>query len=73
MTHTYALMEVSKSTYDEVMTKLVSAGYQHAIHDSNEGPVLDLHGIALSCGPDLGGDVVFDGKKFTLDEAKPLA
>jgi hypothetical protein len=49
-THTYALLEVSGSTYDEIKAKLVAAGYDSHVL----APVLDgdrervhLQGIAI--------------------------
>lgn len=45
MTYTFALMQVSKATYDEIKQKLEEAGYGHAIHDDGN---LDMHGIALT-------------------------
>lgn len=50
MTHTYALLTVSGSTYREVRRLLLDAGYSHAIHvdgDPREPEVIDMHGIAL--------------------------
>lgn len=48
MTYTYALMEVSESTYREISQKLWAAGYRHAFHEDQNGqPTLDMHGIAL--------------------------
>lgn len=44
MTHTYALLSVSKGTYDEVRKLLTAAGYDHAFNDRGE---IDMHGIAL--------------------------
>jgi len=41
MSHTYALLPVSRSTYDEIRGKLQQAGY------SVSDPELDMHGIAL--------------------------
>lgn len=48
-THTYAILEVSASAYDEIKSKLEAAGYQHAFHDDKDedGIVIDMHGIAL--------------------------
>lgn len=46
-THTYALMDVSKKTHDEIKGKLLEAGYSHAVHKEPEGMLLDMHGIAL--------------------------
>lgn len=47
MTYTYALMDVSEATYQEIKAKLLEAGYSHALHDGDDGIVLDMHGIAL--------------------------
>ncbi len=49
MTHTYALMEVSRAAFDEIKAKLLAAGYDHAVHD--DGATLDMHGIALVVDP----------------------
>lgn len=43
MSRTYVIMEVSESTYDEILGKLREANYDHAIHED----VLDMDGIAL--------------------------
>lgn len=43
-THTFALMEVSDATFEEVARKLREAGYDHAFVDGH----LDMHGIALA-------------------------
>ena len=44
MTHTYAAMEVTAATFEEVELKLQEAGYvAHAI----EHKTLDMHGVAL--------------------------
>jgi hypothetical protein len=54
MTHTYAIVEVSPSVYDEVKATLIAAGYEHAI-DDREG-VIDLDGLALQSDPSLAKD-----------------
>ena len=46
MTYTFATMDVSKKTYDEIAGKLREAGYDHAFVDG----ALDMHGIALTKG-----------------------
>jgi hypothetical protein len=47
MTHTYAILEISKAAYDEIRAKLKAAGYGH-VFDQDEGKeVIDMHGIAL--------------------------
>lgn len=44
-THTYAILEVSQSAFDEIKAKLVEADYGHAF--SQDGKTIDMHGIAL--------------------------
>lgn len=46
MTHTYALLELSQSAYDEIAGKMRDAGYGHAF-DKEEGAI-DMHGIGVS-------------------------
>lgn len=48
MTHTYALMKVSRETFKEIHAKLLEAGYEEQVHD--DGTTLDMHGIALIQG-----------------------
>lgn len=48
-THTIAGMEVSKATYDEIKSKLVAAGYHHAI--LQDEAMLDMTGIGLVVEP----------------------
>lgn len=48
MTHTYAVLDVSPKTYQEIRKKLLDAGYQHAIHGDEAGEVIDMVGIAIS-------------------------
>lgn len=48
MTHTYAVLEVSHETWNEISQKLRAAGYDHSFHESRtDGLVIDMHGIAL--------------------------
>jgi hypothetical protein len=53
MTHTYAVLEVSRACYDEIRALLVAAGYEHALstRDRDYGEVIDMHGIALGAEP----------------------
>ena len=51
MTYTYAILDVSRATYDEVRRLLDSAGYQHVF----DRDVIDMHGIALRA---VGADAV---------------
>lgn len=51
MTYTYAILTVTQAAWDEIETKLRAAGHEQAIHtDDDEGPLLDMHGIALQRG-----------------------
>lgn len=43
MTYTFAELEVSESTFDEIAQKLKDAGYDHAFIDN----AIDMHGIGL--------------------------
>ena len=45
MTHTYALLDVSYTAYDEIRARLVEHGYDHAVHHEDE--CLDMHGLGL--------------------------
>lgn len=45
VTHTYALLEVSRATFEEIACKLRDAGYDHAFIEDGE---IDMHGIALA-------------------------
>lgn len=54
VTHTYAVLEVSKATFDEIASKLREAGYSHAFHSESHGAdreqkdvIIDMHGIGL--------------------------
>jgi len=42
-THTYAILDVSHATYDEIARKLKAAEYWHAF----DRDVIDMHGIGL--------------------------
>jgi len=47
MAHTYAILEVSYPTYQEIYALLRSADYGHAIRAASDGEVIDMDGIAL--------------------------
>ena len=36
-TRTYAILEVSEATFEEIEAKLQAAGYEHAIHQDAPG------------------------------------
>jgi hypothetical protein len=46
MTYTYAILDVSRATYEEVALLLRAAGYDHCF----DRDVIDMHGIALRIG-----------------------
>ena len=46
-THTFALMEVSPSTFEEVREKLAAAGYDHALISEGGKLHLDMQGVAF--------------------------
>jgi hypothetical protein len=48
MSHTYAILELSKAAVDEIRKKLADNGYDHAFHGDW---IIDMHGIAVSYGP----------------------
>lgn len=58
MTHTYAVLEVPRAVYAAVRAILDRAEYSHAFHESQDGEVIDMHGIALrSNGAAPGTDI----------------
>lgn len=46
-THTYVVMEVSESTFNEIRAQMLQADYRHAFMD--DGQTIDMHGIAVTC------------------------
>lgn len=49
MTHTYTILEVSETTYSEIMQALKAAGYEDSFHDDKDyGTVIDMGGLALA-------------------------
>ena len=83
MTHTFSLLEVSHSTYDEIESLLREAGYGHAFIEN----AIDMHGIALTravkassadsvrCDPDCGCgiDGTFGHTEDTYESRKSKA
>lgn len=43
-THTYAVLKVSQSAYDEIRQKLQTAAYDHAFYSDG---IIDMQGIAI--------------------------
>lgn len=55
-TRTMAIIPVSARTWAEVHDKLKATGiYDHAIADSEGGPIIDLHGLALQATTEEAG------------------
>lgn len=54
-THTYAVLEISQSAYDEIHEKLSVAGYHHAFDNDDGAPIIDMHGIAVKAKPSVRG------------------
>lgn len=48
-THTYAILEISRTAFEEIKAKLVEAEYWHSLHSDS---VIDMHGIAVSPEPE---------------------
>jgi hypothetical protein len=44
MTHTYAILDVNPSTWNDIAARLREAGYDHAFMEDGE---IDMHGIAV--------------------------
>ena len=55
-THTYVILELSQSSYNEIHGKLKAAGYEHAFNEHDGRPVVDMHGIAVAADPALVPD-----------------
>lgn len=49
-THTYVVMEVSPSAYEEIRKQLKDAGYAQAFHFQDGVEQIDLSGLALQRG-----------------------
>lgn len=56
-THTYAILPVSRSAFEEIKSKLTEAGYEHVFDE--DGNVIDMNGLAL-----------MDEQKFEESEKK---
>lgn len=48
MSHTYAILEVTQATYDEIRRKLEHACYWHCFHQDEGREVIDMHGVAVA-------------------------
>lgn len=52
-THTFALLDVSSATFQEIRAKLEAADYDHAFDTHDGRPLIDMQGIALQPGVPL--------------------
>jgi hypothetical protein len=79
-THSYAVLVVSQSTYDEILAKLTAAGYHtDAPKSTNHGNVIDMHGLALApppvvprARPTVGGKCTVPECVFGVDSVFPV-
>lgn len=67
-THTYAVLEVSRAAYDEIRTKLVAYGYEHAIHEDDGRELIDMHGIGLAFAEEVPDDATTEASERTKAE-----
>lgn len=56
MTHTYALLNVSRECFEEIAAKLKKAKYTQAFHEREGVTVIDMEGIALKAEEKKGND-----------------
>lgn len=56
-TYTYAILEVSKETFDEIYKLLHVSGYEELFQDYPDGRVIDMHGIGLKKKSDPDPDL----------------
>lgn len=68
MCHTYVILRLSQTSWDEIADKLCAAGYGHAFHAERDGVVIDMHGIAVQAEAVLPTAVTYrdspeDGEK----------
>lgn len=47
MSHTYAILRLSREAFDEIEGRLLKAGYEDQIHEEDGVVLIDMHGIAL--------------------------
>jgi hypothetical protein len=63
-THTFAELEVTQKTYDEIAGKLREAGYSHAFIDG----AIDMAGISLTVSPEKPCDHSWEYMSIKLPE-----
>lgn len=68
-THSFAIMEVSQSAYDEIKAKLEEAGYDHAVwEEGDDGTLLAMNGIALALERPKPTEVTYQVTKAQAEE-----
>jgi hypothetical protein len=45
--HTFPVLEISATAFEEIRSKLATAGYDHAFHHDGDRLVVDMHGLAV--------------------------
>lgn len=48
MPYTYVTLELSNLAFVEVKLKLQAAGYEHAINEKGDVPIIDMNGLAVT-------------------------
>src|SRR5688500_17393473 len=47
-THTFVVLELSKTAFEEIHSKMEEAGYAHAFNTGDGKVTIDMHGIAVA-------------------------
>lgn len=63
-THTYVTLKISQAAYNEIRSKLIEAGYHHALHEDG---IIDMHGLAVIPGSSNPDPII--PQRVFLDEA----
>ncbi len=63
MTHTYAKLKVSTSTYNEIRNLLLAAGYADQFIAKGDKELIDMHGLALERDESHDNDCMDCGQK----------
>lgn len=64
--HTFAMLELSASAFEEVKEKLTAAGYSHAFTEVDGKPVIDMHGIGVVAVEDHAAHALRIERKLNL-------